>query len=55
MLGESFTKGFFMEITFKDPNIRNLKQVGRYTDPSTQGLNLQVKKSRGKYWSIRYL
>ena len=44
-----------MEIIFKDPNIRNLKQVGRYTDPSTQGLNIQVKKSGGKYWSIRYL
>ena len=44
-----------MEIIFKDPNIRNLKQVGRYTDPSTQGLNIQVKKSGGKYWSFRYL
>jgi integrase len=53
--GGTITKGLVMEIIFKDPNIRHLKQVGRYTDSSCKGLNIQVKKGGGKYWSFRYL
>ena len=44
-----------MSITFTDSYIRNIKTVGRYTDASTQGLNLQVKLGGGKYWTFRYL
>jgi integrase len=44
-----------MSIAFTDTYIRNLKNVGRYTDAATQGLNLQIKKAGGKYWTFRYL
>ena len=44
-----------MSAAFTDIYIRNLKTVGRYTDAATQGLNLQVKESGGKYWTFRYL
>jgi len=40
---------------FSDPYIRSLKTPGRYTDPSTTGLNLQVKKNGGKYWTVRFV
>ena len=43
-----------MSIAFTDTFIRNLKTVGRYTDSATQGLNLQIKKAGGKYWTFRY-
>jgi integrase len=44
-----------MSIAFTDTYIRNLKSAGRYTDAATQGLNLQIKKAGGKYWTFRYL
>jgi hypothetical protein len=44
-----------MSIAFTDTYIRNLKNIGRYTDAATQGLNLQIKKAGGKYWTFRYL
>jgi hypothetical protein len=44
-----------MSIAFTDTYIRNLKSTGRYTDAATQGLNLQIKKEGGKYWTFRYL
>ncbi len=44
-----------LSTSFSDPYIRNLKTPGRYTDPSTTGLNLQVKKNGGKYWTVRYV
>ena len=44
-----------MSIAFTDTYIRNLKTAGRYTDAATQGLNLQIKKEGGKYWTFRYL
>ena len=43
-----------MSSAFTDTFIRNLKTVGRYTDSATQGLNLQIKKAGGKYWTFRY-
>jgi len=43
-----------MSIAFTDTFIRNLRTVGRYTDSATQGLNLQIKKAGGKYWTFRY-
>ena len=43
-----------MSSGFTDTYIRNLKNVGRYTDAATQGLNLQVKAGGGKYWTFRY-
>ena len=43
-----------MSIAFTDTFIRNLKTIGRYTDSATQGLNLQIKKAGGKYWTFRY-
>ena len=44
-----------MSTAFTDTFIRNIKDLGRYTDAATQGLNLQVKPSGGKYWTFRYL
>ena len=38
-----------MKIVFTDPYVKNLTAVGRYTDASTTGLNLNVKKNGGKY------
>jgi integrase len=40
---------------FTDKTIQNLKTVGRYTDPTTPGLNLQVKKGGNQYWTFRFL
>ena len=44
-----------MSLAFTDTYIKNLKSIGRYTDATNQGLNLQVKKAGGKYWTFRYL
>jgi integrase len=44
-----------MSFAFTDTYIKNVKSIGRYTDATTQGLNLQVKKAGGKYWTFRYL
>jgi len=43
-----------MKIVFTDPYVKNLTAVGRYTDASTTGLNLNLKKNGGKYWIFRY-
>ena len=40
---------------FTDKTVQNLKSAGRYTDPTTLGLNLQVKKGIKKYWTFRFL
>jgi len=40
---------------FTDKTIQSLKTVGRYTDPTTPGLNLQVKRNGKQYWTLRYL
>ena len=40
---------------FTDKTVQNLKTVGRYTDPTTSGLNLQVKKGGKQYWTFRFL
>ena len=40
---------------FTDKTVQNLKAVGRYTDPTTPGLNLQVKKGCKQYWTFRFL
>ena len=40
---------------FTDKTVQNLKSVGRYTDPTTPGLNLQVKKGCKQYWTFRFL
>jgi integrase len=44
-----------MPAAFTDNFIKNLSSPGRYTDPATPGLNLQVKPNRGKYWALRYV
>lgn len=44
-----------MTAAFTDTFIKNLSTPGRYTDPATPGLNLQVKPNRGKYWTLRYV
>jgi integrase len=41
--------------SFTDKTVQNLKSVGRYTDPTTPGLNLQVKKGCKQYWTFRFL
>jgi integrase len=41
--------------TFTDKNVQTLKAVGRYTDPTTPGLNLQVKSSGKQYWTFRFV
>ena len=38
---------------FTDKSIQRLTSVGRYTDPSTPGLNLQVKPNGKQYWTCR--
>lgn len=40
---------------FTDKTIQSLKSVGRYTDPTTPGLNLQVKRNGNQYWTFRFL
>ena len=42
-----------MKATFTDAFAKNVTAPGRYTDPATKGLNLNVK-SRRKYWVFRY-
>lgn len=44
-----------MKNSFTDSFVKNQNQMGRYTDPSTTGLNLQVKQGGGKYWTYRYV
>jgi len=48
------TQEFTMPV-FTDKTVQNLKTVGRYTDPTTSGLNLQVKKGGKQYWTFRFL
>ena len=36
-------KGTVMKHAFTDLFVKNIKKAGRYTDPDTKGLNLQVK------------
>ena len=40
---------------FTDKTIQSLRSVGRYTDPTTPGLNLQVKGNGKQYWTFRFL
>lgn len=42
-----------MKATFTDAFAKNVTTPGRYTDPATKGLNLNVKNGR-KYWVLRY-
>lgn len=42
-----------MKTTFTDAFAKNVTAPGRYTDPATKGLNLNVKNGR-KYWVFRY-
>lgn len=42
-----------MKATFTDAFAKNVIAPGRYTDPATKGLNLNVKNGR-KYWVFRY-
>jgi integrase len=42
-----------MKTTFTDVFVKNVTTPGRYTDPTTKGLNLNVKSGR-KYWVFRY-
>jgi integrase len=42
-----------MKATFTDAFAKNVTVPGRYTDPATKGLNLNVKNGR-KYWVLRY-
>ena len=42
-----------MKNTLTDAFAKNVTAPGRYTDPATQGLNLNVKDGR-KYWVFRY-
>jgi integrase len=42
-----------MKTNFTDAFAKNVTAPGRYTDPSTKGLNLNVKNGR-KYWVFRY-
>ena len=44
-----------MKHTFTDLFVKNIKKAGRYTDPDTKGLNLQVKANLQKYWVLRYV
>jgi integrase len=57
MCGEAWgsSKDTFMKIAFTDPYIKSLTQPGRYTDATTLGLNLNIKKNDRKYWVFRYL
>lgn len=42
-----------MKATFTDAFAKNVTAPGRYTDPATKGLNLNIKNGR-KYWVFRY-
>ena len=42
-----------MANTLSDAFIKNITTPGRYTDRVTPGLNLQVKRNGGKYWTFR--
>jgi len=42
-----------MANTLSDAFIKNIATPGRYTDRATPGLNLQVKRNGGKYWTFR--
>lgn len=44
-----------MKTGFTDPYVKNLAKPGRYTDASTPGLNLNIKRNGRKYWVFRYL
>jgi len=48
-------KGKLMKHAFTDLFVKNIKIAGRYTDPDTKGLNLQVKPNLQKYWAFRYV
>jgi integrase len=48
-------KGTVMKHAFTDLFVKNIKKAGRYTDPDTKGLNLQVKTNLQKYWVLRYV
>lgn len=48
-------KGTVMKHAFTDLFVKNIKKPGRYTDPDTKGLNLQVKANLQKYWVLRYV
>ena len=48
-------KGTVMKHAFTDLFVKNIKKAGRYTDPDTKGLNLQVKANLQKYWVLRYV
>lgn len=43
-----------MATGFTDPYIKSLTQLGRYTDATTPGLNLNVKSNGRKYWVFRF-
>jgi integrase len=43
-----------MTITFDYQTLKNLKTTGRFTDPTTKGLQLLVKANQKKYWVYRY-
>lgn len=53
--GKATHFGNLMRNSFTDKFIKHLTLPGRYTDGATTGLNIQVKKGGGKYWSYRYL
>jgi integrase len=44
-----------MKTVLTDTFIKNIKQVGRYTDAATKGLNFNIKSNGGGYWVFRYL
>jgi integrase len=44
-----------MPAAFTDTFIKNINAAGRYTDGAVPGLNLQVKRNGGKYWTMRYV
>lgn len=44
-----------MKHAFTDLFVKSIKKAGRYTDPDTKGLNLQVKANLQKYWVFRYV
>lgn len=43
-----------MKTNFTDTFCKNIQTPGRYSDPATKGLNLNVK-GNSKYWILRYL
>jgi hypothetical protein len=44
-----------MKTVFTDAFIKNITQLGRYTDAATSGLHFNVKSNRKGYWVFRYL